>query len=114
MMRRIAVALVALLISVPAVAAPISPTEAGAHVGQTATVEGVVSDVHVSPKETFINMGGSYPDNALTGVIFSENASAFPDVQNLDGKTVNISGTIQLYKGKPEIILRSAYQLKAR
>lgn len=60
---------------------------------------------------TFIDMGGSYPDNAFTGVIFSENAAAVGSVDGLTGKTVDLTGEIGLYRGKPEIILRSATQI---
>jgi DNA/RNA endonuclease YhcR with UshA esterase domain len=34
-------------------------------------------------------------------------------VSALKGKTADISGPVQLYQGKPEIILNSADQLKA-
>ncbi|MEJ0051715.1 MAG: hypothetical protein WDN02_11025 [Methylovirgula sp.] len=108
-------ALALTLATTPAVAQTIQPTDANAHVGQAVTIEGIVSEVHVAQRSdtTFIDLGGEYPNEAFTGVIFSEDESKFPDVQNLTGKKVNISGTISLYKGRPEIILHSADQLKA-
>jgi DNA/RNA endonuclease YhcR with UshA esterase domain len=105
-----------ILMATPAVAQTIKPADARAHVGQTVTVEGVVSEVHVASGSgmTFIDMGGRYPDNPFAAVIFRDDASKFPNVAALDGKTVDVTGAVQLYKGKPEIILKSAAQLKRK
>jgi DNA/RNA endonuclease YhcR with UshA esterase domain len=62
----------------------------------------------------FIDLGGRYPNNAFTAVIFSQDAGKFPDVGSLRGRTVEITGRVRLYKGRPEIILRAASQLKAK
>jgi hypothetical protein len=94
---------------------PISPTEAVSHVGQTTIVEGGVSEVHgARGGTTFLNIGARYPDNAFAAVIFPEDRSKFRDLQSLSGRIVDITGRIQLYRGKPEIILRSADQVKAK
>ena len=96
-------------------AATIHATDAASHIGQNITVEGVVSNVHEARGSgtIFLDMGGSYPNNAFTAVTFPDDASKFPNVTVLSGKTVDITGTIQDYKGKPEIILKSADQVKA-
>jgi hypothetical protein len=114
-MKAAAIFLCFMLVPAVALAGTISATEAGSHVGQTMTVESVVSGVHVARSgATFIDMGGSYPNQAFTGVIFSENSAAVGDVSGLTGKTIDLTGTIQMYRGKPEIILRSADQIRAR
>jgi DNA/RNA endonuclease YhcR with UshA esterase domain len=93
----------------------IAPADAKAHVGQTVTVEAAVSDVHTGRSGvTFIDIGGRYPDNTFTAVIFAGDVAKFPNASALDGKTVAISGPVQLYQGRPEIILKSADQLKAK
>jgi DNA/RNA endonuclease YhcR with UshA esterase domain len=93
----------------------VMPADVKAHVGQTVTVEGAVSDVHtVGSGVTFIDMGGRYPDNAFTAVIFAADAGKFPNVSALNGKTVDITGPVQLYKGTPEILLNEAAQVKAK
>jgi DNA/RNA endonuclease YhcR with UshA esterase domain len=104
------------LTAIPAAAETIAPAEAKAHVGQSVTVEGVVSEVHhaASGKVTFIDMGGHYPNNTFAGIIFSDDANKFPDVDSLGGKTVDITGTIKLYQGRPEIILNDPAQIKAK
>ena len=38
----------------------------------------------------------------------------FTNAQQYDGKTVSVSGRIQLYKGKPEIIVTSPSQISAK
>jgi nuclease S1 len=94
--------------------AVITPTAASAYVGQRVTVRGVVSDVHTTRSgTTFIDMGGRYPDNTFTAVIFAEDAARFSGTAELGGRTLEITGAVRLYRGKPEIILRSPEQLEA-
>ena len=65
----------------------IADTEASQHVGQKVAVEGVVVTVTNSGKgNTFINFGGKYPK-------------------------IKITGTVELYKGKPKIKIMSKDQL---
>jgi DNA/RNA endonuclease YhcR with UshA esterase domain len=94
---------------------PIAPADAKAHVGQTVTVEGAVGNVATFRSGmTFIDIGGRYPDNALVAVIFTDDASKFPNMRALGGKTVDVTGPVSLYKGKPEIILKTADQMKTK
>jgi DNA/RNA endonuclease YhcR with UshA esterase domain len=93
----------------------IAPADAKAHVGQTVTVEGAVSDVNtVRTGVTFIDLGGKFPDNAFTAVILSDDAGKFPNVAALNGKTVVITGKVVLYKGKPQVVLNDAAQITAK
>jgi hypothetical protein len=93
----------------------IAPADAKTHVGQTVTVEGPVGSVYTARSGmTFIDIGGRYPDNAFAAVIFADDTGKFPDVKALDGKTVDVTGAVSLYRGKPEIILKSADQVKAK
>jgi DNA/RNA endonuclease YhcR with UshA esterase domain len=112
----LATACAAALVASPACAAVIPATEAASHIGQSVTVEGVVSEVHTasSGKATFIDIGGTYPNEAFTAVIFERNMSAVGDVSALTGKTVDITGAIQLYRGRPEVIIVSRSQIRAR
>ncbi|MBI3676486.1 MAG: nucleotide-binding protein [Proteobacteria bacterium] len=92
----------------------IAAQDAAAHIGQAITVEGIVSEVHVSTRVTFIDVGGRYPNEKFTGVIFSDDYGAFPEVTKLQGRTIDISGTIRLYGARPEIVLKSANQIRRR
>ncbi|WP_170790266.1 single stranded DNA-binding domain-containing protein [Ruegeria lacuscaerulensis] len=104
-----------LVLALPAGAGEISPREAIQHLGDSATVVGVVSQVSNSGKgTTFINFGGRYPNHVFYAVIFRSHGHKFPSVYALEGNTVAISGTIELYKGKPQIILSSPDQVQVR
>jgi hypothetical protein len=78
---------------------------AAAHIGEYATVEGVVAKVFTSKNgNTFLNMGASYPNQTFTGWI--PNSSPVKDsavLDGIEGKHVKITGRIEMYKGKPEI-----------
>jgi DNA/RNA endonuclease YhcR with UshA esterase domain len=92
-----------------------TPEEAAKHVGETATVTGRVDGFHQSGKgNIFLNMGGAYPNQAFTAFIPSGSAAQFTNAQQYDGKTVSVSGKIQLYKGKPEIIVTSPGQISVK
>jgi hypothetical protein len=96
-------------------AAAITPADAKTHVGQTITVEGAVSDVNtVRTGVTFIDLGGKFPDSLFTAVILSDDAGKFPNVAALNGKTVDITGKVVLYKGKPQVVLKDASQITAK
>jgi DNA/RNA endonuclease YhcR with UshA esterase domain len=100
----------------PPAAKAITPQEAKDHVGEIVTVEGVVCEVYhaKSGKVTFIDMGGRYPNNPFAGVIFSDDAKKFSDVDFCNGKTCDVTGRVQLHDHAPEIILNDADQLKCK
>jgi DNA/RNA endonuclease YhcR with UshA esterase domain len=94
----------------------VAAADAPKHVGETVTVEGTVSAVHTDSRSgvTFIDMGGRFPDQAFTGVIFKDDAGKFPNVESLTGKVVDMTGPVHDFKGKPETVLNDPAQLKAK
>lgn len=101
--------------AVPALASEIAPREAIQHLEEQSTVVGTVAQVSRSRGgTTFINFGGRYPDHIFYAVIFKKYADRFPGISSVQGRQVAISGKIQLYKGKPQIILFSPSQLEVR
>lgn len=103
-----------LLIAGPSLAATYTPTEAGSHKGETATVEGVAS-VYISKSGvTFVDLGGHGRDAPFTGVIFKDKAASIPNVELYNGKSVEITGPIKIYQGKPEIIINESSQIKIK
>ncbi len=106
----------ALMLPITAVRAETVPAnQAQAHVGQVVTVKGAVSGIHKSNSgATFLDIGGQYPNNAFAAVIFKDDAGKFPDVGAFGGKTVEVTGSIRLYQGRPEIILNDPAQIKAK
>jgi DNA/RNA endonuclease YhcR with UshA esterase domain len=92
----------------------IADTDAAQHVGQKATVEGVVVAVFTSGKgNTFMNFGDKYPNHTFTGWIPKDSELAGDStLAGLEGKKIKITGTIELYKGKPEIKVMSKAQIE--
>ena|SRR5690606_22035129 len=79
--------------------------EAGAHVGEVACVEGLVTDTYDSGRAFFINFDSTR--QSFYGVAFDY---TFPEVE---GTCVRISGTIETYNGRPQIIIRNPDQITA-
>jgi hypothetical protein len=90
-------------------------TEAARHVGETATVTDRVDGIQQLGKgNTFLNMGGKYPNQAFTAFIPSGSAAQFPQAQQYEGRIVSVSGKITLHKGKPEIVVTSPAQISTK
>jgi DNA/RNA endonuclease YhcR with UshA esterase domain len=108
----VALLLIALVVDTQA-STVIAPAEAADHVGQLVTVSGRVEGVYVrtSSGATFINFGAPYPNHVLNAVIFKGKRALFPGVDSWKGKTVEVTGKVQLYKDKPEIILNTPVQV---
>ena len=91
----------------------IPDTDAAQHVGQAVAVEGTITKVFKSRNGiTFLNFGGDYPD--VTFVVWIPQdapEAADPNLASLEGKKVKIAGTIQLYRGKPEIKVSTKEQI---
>jgi DNA/RNA endonuclease YhcR with UshA esterase domain len=93
--------------------AKLAPEEAIKHVGETASVEGVVVNVgHGKTGNVYLNFGAAYPNEVFTAVIKSESTAVFPEADGLQGKTITVTGVIALYKDKPEIVLEKREQLQ--
>ena len=83
------------------------------HIGETAHVCGKVFDTKyltsAQNSPTFINIGAAYPNSLLTLFIWQDvrNTFSYPPDTFLQGKKVCVTGTLVLYKGKPEMIIKS-------
>ena len=92
----------------------IKDSEAIKYVGKEVEVRGRVVSVTTSPLGTaFINFGGEYLNQTFAGFIAAGSKIA-PDQQiaTLQGKIISITGTIELYRGKPEIKVMSPNQIQ--
>jgi DNA/RNA endonuclease YhcR with UshA esterase domain len=91
----------------------IDPSDAPAHIGQSVSVSGVVVAIFVSKAgNVFLNFADRYPNQTFTGWIPAGTPLASDSsLQFLQGKTVKITGTINLYRGKPEIEITSKDQI---
>src|SRR5271165_4235831 len=90
----------------------IKDSEAIQYVGKEVEVRGQVVSVTTSPLGTaFINFGGDYPNQRFAGFIAAGSPIATdPRLAMIQGKTISITGTVQLRDGKPEIEIVSADQ----
>ena len=70
--------------------------------------------VKSSKGNILLDMGGKYPNQAFTVFIPSASAAQFSNPQQYEGKTVAVSGKIELYKGKPEILVTNVSQIIAK
>ena len=97
-------------------AEPISPDEAAKHAGETATVCGIVAGAKYAAQIrgglTFIDFGKPYPNSSFTAVIFAADRAKFGTPEKgLAGKQVCVTGRIEMFSSKPEIVLTDAKQL---
>jgi hypothetical protein len=93
----------------------ISAADAKNHIGQKATVCGKVLSERTATgsrgQPTFINLDAPYPNQIFTILIWGDdraNVGALPQ----EGSRACATGTIQEYRGVPEIVVRNSGQLK--
>jgi micrococcal nuclease len=98
-------------------AARLSPSEAGAHIGEEATVCGVVASATFAARSrrqpTFLNLDKPYPNHIFTAVIWGADRPAFsppPEVAYRD-KRICVTGLIKEYKQRPEVIVTRPSQI---
>ena len=89
------------------------------HIGDSVTVKGLISGVRyleaAKNTPTFINVGGTYPAQKLTIVIWREVRKKFtykPEEKPYSTGMAIVSGKVELYKGKPQIVVTDPEQLK--
>jgi endonuclease YncB( thermonuclease family) len=88
-------------------------TEAPNHIGEYACVSGKIDHVYTSQKGTvFLNFCQDYTSCPFGIVIFGEDAHKFPNPKQYEGKTLEITGLIKSYQGRPEIALNAPDQIK--
>lgn len=92
-------------------------SEAKNHVGETATVCGMVASTHYAASSnkqpTFLNLDGAYPNQIFTIVIWGSDRGKFGAPETLyNHKNVCVTGQISEYRGVPEIIATEPSQIK--
>jgi hypothetical protein len=97
-------------------AASLTTDEVAHHVGETATVCGNVASAnyasHSKGQPTFLNLDKAYPNQTFTAVIWGSDRTKFGTPESgLLGKQVCATGMIQLFRGRPEVVLHDPSQL---
>lgn len=90
----------------------INSRQASSYIGKSCIIKGYVADVVIREKVAYLNFEEKYPKNPVSGTIFADYFSAFGDIKKFKNKYVEMNGTISEYNGKPQIILKSANQIK--
>ena len=111
-------ALVVALLSVP-VAWPatwLAAQDAADHIGEVATVCGTVASpnfaIRSKGQPTYLNLDRLYPNQVFTILIWGSDRPKFGTPETtLMGKRVCAPGTIQEYRGTPEIVATEPRQL---
>ncbi|HEY4110060.1 S1/P1 nuclease [Puia sp.] len=83
--------------------------DAAAHVGETVTVTAKVFGYKALDGLTLVNLGAAFPDQPLTVVLRGE---ATGMAKEIDGKMIRVTGKVEMYKGKPEIVVRDAKMIE--
>jgi DNA/RNA endonuclease YhcR with UshA esterase domain len=90
----------------------VSFADASKHVGATQCVSGTVLRVEDgSNGVTFLNFCQDYRTCPFTVVVFPGDLRKVGDLRQLEGRQIEIKGTIQDYDGRAQIILRHTQQL---
>lgn len=94
----------------------VRPAEAGKFVGQQAQVCGIVASATFASgsrnQPTFLNLDKAYPNHVFTAVIWGNNRSKFEEPpEELEGQRICVLGRIELYRGRPQIIVSSPAQI---
>ena len=96
----------------------IKPADAAKHVGESVTVCGKIFSAKyfdkAAKKVTLLNMGAAYPDQPITIVIYEElrsKLSVKPEEKWKD-KNICVTGKIELFKEKPQIVVEKEEQVQ--
>ncbi len=96
-----------------------SAAEAEAHIGEHATVCGMVASTHYARrsrgKPTFLNLDAAYPNQIFTVVIFGDDRGNFgrPEA-TYKGRNICVKGKIKNYRGTAEMIVYAPSQIAIR
>ena len=97
-------------------AASLNPEDAAGHIGETATVCGMVVsakyEAEAKAQPTLLDLGKPSPNATFTAVVYGESRAKFGTPETgLRGKRICVTGEISDYQGKPEIVLTDPSQL---
>ncbi len=98
----------------------LKPEEAASHIGEAATVCGAVvwaknTNTTRGGQGTFLNLDRPYPHHIFTVIIWEKDRAAFGEPEKmLLHKLICVSGKIEAYKGKPEIVATSPMQIQVQ
>ncbi len=98
-------------------AATLAAAQAKNHVGESATVCGIVASATFAARTkgqpTFLNLDTPYPEHIFTALIWGSDRPKFGQPEDTyKGKRICVTGTIKAYRGVPEIVVTDPGQLR--
>ena len=117
MYRYIKVFVFLLITGLPATAQVVPVDSVSEYIGKSIVVFGKIMDgrylVNSTNKPTLLNMGGKFPNQKLTVVIYGNDRGNFgykPEEMLLD-KVIYVSGKIELYRDQPQIVVSGPFDI---
>lgn len=98
----------------------ITPADSLKYIGQQKTICGKAASVTYAARSkgqpTFLNLDQPYPNQVFTVVIWGSDRRKFKDPPEVfyKGKRICVTGNIEIYRGKPEIIVRDPSQIVSK
>jgi hypothetical protein len=83
--------------------------DAAKHIGESVSIIAGVYSYKELANMTLVNLGAEYPNQLLTIVLKGTVRSLAKDV---NGKTLNVKGKLEMYKGKSEIVVTDSTQVQ--
>lgn len=91
----------------------VQPQQARHYIGKNISVQGHIVQVSRSEGgDVFFNFEKGYPHQPFAAVIFAKNVPNFGYLYQYWGNTVKVTGTVEEYEGRPEIVLQHNEQIK--
>ena len=95
-----------------AISDSIPASEARKNIGAYKVVCGNIVQVKSFSKGTYLNFGASYPKQEATIVVWNSDKGNLGNLHQYEGKSLCVEGSIDTYKGIPQIKLASANKIK--
>jgi DNA/RNA endonuclease YhcR with UshA esterase domain len=98
----------------------ISPEDAAKYIGQQKTVSGTVASAHyaaiIKKQPTSLHLNKPYPNQIFSVLIWGSDRGKFekPPETLYSGKEICVTGMIQSYQGRPEIIVKDPGQIRVK
>ena len=95
----------------------VNPIDAHKFIGKEKTVCGITASatyaIRSRGKPTFLNLDQPYPNQIFTVVIWGSDREKFknPPETFFRGKRICVTGIIETYRGKPQIVVRGPEQI---
>jgi DNA/RNA endonuclease YhcR with UshA esterase domain len=80
------------------------------HIGKAVVIKGAVAQVTRRDTIIYLNFEKKFPEQVFTAVIRQREFSEFLDIEKAEGRIVEVDGKIELFKGRPQIVLTKKSQ----